>query len=131
LIRIGGVMDKESCCIKCITSSHKSCNNTVPLDDLIGDVKSSVAMRRIEEELSRLISKTGTIIVNKKSSIHLIEDLTTDLKKDILLSNTPFSRIVDKRFSPFDTIVSSSFKHKNTCKFEALSFILAMVSLRF
>jgi hypothetical protein len=34
-------------------------------------------------------------------------------------------------FSPFDTIVSSSFKHKNTCKFDALSFILAMVSLRF
>jgi hypothetical protein len=74
---------QESCCIKCITSSHKSCNNTVPLDDIIGDVKSSVAMRRIEEELSGLISKTGTIIKNKKGSIHLIEDLTTDLRKDI------------------------------------------------
>jgi hypothetical protein len=74
---------QESCCIKCITSSHKSCNNTVLLDDIIGDVKSSVAMRRIEEELSGLISKTGTIIENKKSSIHLIEDMTTDLKKDI------------------------------------------------
>jgi hypothetical protein len=32
------------------------------LDDRIGDVKSSVAMRRIEEELSGHISKTGTII---------------------------------------------------------------------
>jgi hypothetical protein len=44
---------------------------------------SSVAMRRIEVELSRLISKTGAIIENKNSSIHLIEDLTTDLKKDV------------------------------------------------
>jgi hypothetical protein len=53
------------------------------LDDVIGDVKSSVAMRRIEEELSGLISKTGMIIENKESSIHLVEDQTTDLKKDI------------------------------------------------
>jgi hypothetical protein len=53
------------------------------LDDVIGDVKSSVAMRRIEEELSGLISKTGTIIENKESSIHLIEDQITDIKKDI------------------------------------------------
>jgi hypothetical protein len=53
------------------------------LDDVIGDVKSSVAMRRIEEELSGLISKIGTIIENKESSIHLIEDQTIDLKKDI------------------------------------------------
>ena len=75
---------QESCCIKCSTTGiHKSCSNTVPLDDLIGDVKSSVAMRRIEEELSGLISKIGTIIENKESSIHLIEDQTIDLKKDI------------------------------------------------
>jgi hypothetical protein len=60
---------QESCCIKCSTSSHKSCNNTIPLDDDIGDVKSSVAMRRIEEGLSGLISKTETIIANKESSI--------------------------------------------------------------
>jgi hypothetical protein len=74
---------QESCCIKCSTSSHKSCNNTVPLDDVIGDVISSVAMRRIEEELSGLISKTGMIIENKESSMHLVEDQTTDIKKDI------------------------------------------------
>ena len=75
---------QESCCIKCRTTGiHKSCSNTVPLDDVIGDVKSSVAMRRIEEELSGLISKTGTIIENKESSIHLIEDQITDIKKDI------------------------------------------------
>ena len=74
---------QESCCINCSTSNHKSCNNTAPLDDVIGDVKTSVAMRRIEEELSGLISKTGMIIENKESSIHLIEDQTTDLKKDI------------------------------------------------
>jgi flagellar capping protein FliD len=52
------------------------------LDDVIGDVKSSVAMRRIEEELSGLISKTGTIIENKESSMHLVEDQTTNLKKE-------------------------------------------------
>ena len=75
---------QESCCIKCRTTGiHKSCSNTVPLDDVIGDVKSSVAMRRIEEELSGLISKTGTIIENKENSIHLIEDQITDIKKDI------------------------------------------------
>ena len=75
---------QESCCIKCRTTGiHKSCSNTVTLDDVIGDVKSSVAMRRIEEELSGLISKIGTIIENKESSIHLIEDQTIDLKKDI------------------------------------------------
>jgi predicted DNA-binding protein (UPF0278 family) len=53
------------------------------LDDVIGDVISSVAMRRIEEELSGLISKTGMIIENKESSMHLVEDQTTDIKKDI------------------------------------------------
>ena len=52
------------------------------MDDVIGDVKSSVAMRRIEEELSGLISKTGTIIENKESSMHLVEDQTTNLKKE-------------------------------------------------
>jgi peptidoglycan hydrolase CwlO-like protein len=40
--------------------------------------------------------------------------------RNVILSNTPFSRIVDKRFSSFDTIDSSSFKHKNICIFEAL-----------
>jgi hypothetical protein len=35
------------------------------MDDVIGDVKASVAMHRIEEELSELISKTETIIENK------------------------------------------------------------------
>jgi flagellar capping protein FliD len=40
-------------------------------------------MRRIEEELSGLISKTGMIIENKESSMYLVEDQTTDLKKDI------------------------------------------------
>ena len=60
---------QESCCIKCSTTGiHKSCSNTVPLDDLIGDVKSSVAMRSIEEELSGLISITGTIIEKKKKA---------------------------------------------------------------
>jgi hypothetical protein len=74
---------QESCCIKCSTSNHKSCNNTASLDDVIGNVKYSVAMRRIEEELSGLISKTGMIIENKESSMYLVEDQTTDLKKDI------------------------------------------------
>ena len=73
---------QESCCIKCSTSSHKSCNNTAPMDDVIGDVKASVAMHRIEEELSELISKTETIIENKENSMHLVEDQTTTLKKD-------------------------------------------------
>ena len=53
------------------------------MDDVIGNVKYSVAMRRIEEELSGLISKTGMIIENKESSMYLVEDQTTDLKKDI------------------------------------------------
>ena len=74
---------QESCCIKCSTSSHKSCNNTVPMDDVIGDVKASVAMHRIAEELSELISKTGTMIENIEYSMHLVEDQATDLKKDI------------------------------------------------
>ena len=74
---------QESCCIKCSTSSHKSCNNTVGLDYVIGDVKYSVTMRCIEEELSGLISKTETIIENNETSVHLIKDQTTDLKKDI------------------------------------------------
>jgi hypothetical protein len=75
---------QESCCIKCRTTGiHKSCSNTVPLDDVIGDVKSSVVMRRIEEEMSWFISKTGTIIENKESSIHLIEDQITDIEKDM------------------------------------------------
>jgi hypothetical protein len=39
------------------------------LDDVIGDVKSSVVMRRIEEEMSWFISKTGTIIENKESHV--------------------------------------------------------------
>jgi hypothetical protein len=73
---------QESCCIKCSTSSHKSCSNTAPMDDVIGDVKTSVAMHRIEEELNELISKTGTIIENKESSMHLVEDQTTNLKKE-------------------------------------------------
>jgi hypothetical protein len=53
------------------------------LDYVIGDVKYSVAMRCIEEELSGLISKTETIIENNETSVHLIKDQTTDLKKDI------------------------------------------------
>jgi DNA gyrase/topoisomerase IV subunit A len=43
---------------------------------------SSVAMHRIEEELSELISKTETIIENKENSMHLVEDQTTTIKKD-------------------------------------------------
>jgi flagellar capping protein FliD len=52
------------------------------MDDVIGDVKTSGAMHRIEEELNELISKTGTIIENKESSMHLVEDQTTNLKKE-------------------------------------------------
>ena len=39
-------------------------------------------MHRIEEELNELILKTGTIIENKESSMHLVEDQTTNLKKE-------------------------------------------------
>ena len=53
------------------------------MDDVIGDVKASVAMHRIAEEPSERISKTGTIIENKENSMHLLEDQATDLKKDI------------------------------------------------
>jgi DNA gyrase/topoisomerase IV subunit A len=52
------------------------------MDDVIGDVKASVAMQRIEEELSELISKTETMIENEENSMHLVEDQTTNLKKD-------------------------------------------------
>jgi hypothetical protein len=38
------------------------------MDDVIGDVKASVAMHRIAEEPSERISKTGTIIENKENS---------------------------------------------------------------
>ena len=53
------------------------------MDDVIGDVKTFVAMHRTAEELIELISKTGTIIENKENSMHLLEDQATDLKKDI------------------------------------------------
>ena len=53
------------------------------MDDVIGDVKVCVAMHRIAEEVSELISKTGTNIENKENSMHLVEDQATDLKKDI------------------------------------------------
>jgi hypothetical protein len=46
--------------------------NTAPMDDVIGDVKASVAMHRIEEELSELISKTETIIENKENSSNFL-----------------------------------------------------------
>ena len=94
---------QASCCIKCITSSHKSCNNTVPLDDVIGDVKSSVAMRRIEEELSALISKTETIIENKESSMHLVEDQTTNLKKDIHDIREGIEKTIGEQFKKIES----------------------------
>jgi peptidoglycan hydrolase CwlO-like protein len=72
------------------------------LDDVIGDVKSSVAMRRIEEELSGLISKTGMIIENKESSIHLIEDQTTDLKKDIHDMRERIEKNIREQFKKFE-----------------------------
>ena len=95
---------QESCCIKCSTTGiHKSCSNTVPLDDVIGDVKSSVAMRRIEEELSGLISKTGTIIENKESSIHLIEDQITDIEKDIQDMREGIEKNIREQFKKIET----------------------------
>jgi septal ring factor EnvC (AmiA/AmiB activator) len=93
---------QESCCIKCSTSNHKSCSNIAPLDDVISDVKSSVAMRRIEEELSGQISKTGMIIENKESSIHLIEDQTTDLKKDIHDMRERIEKNIREQFKKFE-----------------------------
>jgi hypothetical protein len=73
------------------------------LDDVIGDVKSSVAMRRIEEELSGLISKTGTIIENKESSIHLIEDQITDIQKDIQDMREGIEKNIREQFKKIET----------------------------
>ena len=94
---------QESCCIKCSTTGiHKSCSNTVPLDDVIGDVKFSVAMRSIEEELSGLISKTGTIIDNKESSMHLVEDQTTNLKKDFQDMRERIEKTIGEQFKKIE-----------------------------
>jgi hypothetical protein len=46
-----------------------------------------------------------------------VSSCSLGINRNVILSITPFSRIVDKRFSSFDTIDSSSFKHKNICKF--------------
>ena len=95
---------QESCCIKCSTTGiHKSCSNTVPLDDVIGDVKSSVAMRSIEEELSGLISKTGMIIENKESSMHLVEDQKTNLKKDFQDIRERLEKIIGEQFKKIES----------------------------
>jgi peptidoglycan hydrolase CwlO-like protein len=94
---------QESCCIKCSTTGiHKSCSNTVPLDDVIGDVKSSVAMRSIEEELSGLISKIGTIIENKESSMHLVEDQTTNIKKDFQDMRESIEKTIGEQFKKME-----------------------------
>jgi peptidoglycan hydrolase CwlO-like protein len=72
------------------------------LDDVIGDVKSSVAMRSIEEELSGLISKTGTIIENKESSMHLVEDQTTNIKKDVQGMRESIEKTIGEQFKKIE-----------------------------
>jgi hypothetical protein len=72
------------------------------LDDVIGDVKSSGAMRSIEEELSGLISKTGTIIENKESSMPLVEDQTTNIKKELQGMRERIEKTIGEQFKKIE-----------------------------
>ena len=60
-------------------------------------------MRRIEEELSGLISKTGTLIEHKESSIHLIEDQITDIQKDIQDMREGIEKNIREQFKKIET----------------------------
>ena len=71
-------------CIKCGTSYHKSCDDILPLDEVIKSAKSSVALSRVEEGLNGLERKIDHIIEVKKRDMSSILDKVKDIKENAM-----------------------------------------------
>ncbi|CAC5406901.1 unnamed protein product [Mytilus coruscus] len=74
---------QEPCCIRCTTNNHKDCKGLCPIDDVIENVKSSVAINRIDDGFSGLIFKIEKIIENKEESKRITADRIQKIKKEI------------------------------------------------
>ncbi|XP_063424759.1 E3 ubiquitin/ISG15 ligase TRIM25-like [Mytilus trossulus] len=86
---------QEPCCIRCTTNNHKGCKGLCPIDDVIENVKSSVAINRIDEGFSGLILKIEQIMENKEQSKRDIADQIKKIKKEIINTKKKVEEKID------------------------------------
>ncbi|XP_063441981.1 zinc finger protein RFP-like isoform X1 [Mytilus trossulus] len=66
------------CCIKCIDSEHKKCEDLLPLEDVVSGSKSSFALDDLQERIGDLKKFFENIVIEKKKNS---EEITKSSKK--------------------------------------------------
>lgn len=74
---------QEPCCIRCISQNRKGYQNVCPINEVIENVKSSIAINHIEEGIDGMILKMEKIIQKKKEADHIFEGQVNTSKQDV------------------------------------------------
>lgn len=70
------------CCRKCIINTHKTCELAI-LDDMVSNVKTSVAFVELEQTVNDLVNNIRKIIENRENNIKNLNTQKEEIKKRI------------------------------------------------
>ncbi|CAC5406900.1 unnamed protein product [Mytilus coruscus] len=76
---------REPCCIRCSTQNHKGCQNVCPIEDVIANDKSSIAINHIEKGIDGIILKMEKIL-QMKEKLFMASNVKSKLQRKMLLT---------------------------------------------
>ncbi|CAC5399101.1 unnamed protein product [Mytilus coruscus] len=84
------------CCIKCIDSEHKKCEDLLPLEDVVSGSKSSAALDDLQQRLGDLKQYFKNVIIEKEENSTEITNTYKKLENEIRQFRIKLNKLLDE-----------------------------------
>ncbi|CAC5416844.1 unnamed protein product [Mytilus coruscus] len=84
------------CCSKCIVENHNECRDTVELDDIIHDAKTSNALCEIEETLVEVAENLQKIRQHQQDNLTTFKESRQEIENEIKTTRIKINNHLDK-----------------------------------
>ena len=84
------------CCRKCATTSHKNCQDKVPLKEVVNNVKNSSSFQEMEHLLDVLTRNIRIIIASGENNLKMLNETKEDIAKEFKQTRIAINGYLDK-----------------------------------
>ncbi|VDH95381.1 Hypothetical predicted protein [Mytilus galloprovincialis] len=98
-----------ACCMKCIKDKHDNCKGLVPLGDVVGNIKSSAFVSKVETDLVNLLENLKTIKLFFSENLSALEKQKTEAITRVHTMRRSINYHLDKLEESLLNDISSEF----------------------
>ncbi|CAG2188695.1 unnamed protein product [Mytilus edulis] len=98
-----------ACCIKCIKDKHDNCKGLVPLDEVVGNIKSAAFVSKLQTDLVNLIENLKTIKLFFSENLSALEKQKLEAMSRVHIMRRSINNHLDKLEEKLLNDITSEF----------------------